>query len=415
MGKKELKSSVSSILIATFSPRKNNVRASTNGMIGPLLFYFLPRVKNLTLIDQPYPGSDIIVPRVEKYQNKRLVSLTKANFFAFFLMPLLILQNKPGTRVFFKVRDFLSVLEVGLKSLKTFDLFIGLESINTLAGIILRKLGRVKKVSYYVSDYSPIRYSPKIFNDLYLWLDRFCAMHADFIWDVSPAIQEARLKVGLDVKKSAPVIPIPNALYKEQINSVDVKKRYLHSAVFVGTLGLDNGPDIAVKAFKHVVKKIPSAKFHIIGGGGEGFEEKYLKGLVKRYNLSKNVLFYGFVQDQKKLSNIIMHFQIALAPYKMNPRSIRLYGDATKIRLYLAAGLPVITTNVPPLGRLVAKKGAAIIVEDNEKALANAIIDIFKDSKKRFSITKNAIAFAKNNTWENTYSTALKLMKLSLD
>ena len=50
---------------------------------------------------------------------------------------------------------------------------------------------------YYVSDYSPDRYRQKWFNDLYLWLDRQAAMHADIIWDVSPAMQPARVKAGL--------------------------------------------------------------------------------------------------------------------------------------------------------------------------------------------------------------------------
>ena len=94
--------------------------------------------------------------------------------------------------------------------------------------------------------------------------------------------------------------------------------------------------------------------------------------------------------------------------------SIRLYGDATKIRLYLAAGLPVITTKVPPLGQEAAKKGAAIIVDDNKEDLAHSIISIFSNKKVRDSLEANARRFAKNNTWENTYGTALKKMGMEL-
>jgi glycosyltransferase involved in cell wall biosynthesis len=87
---------------------------------------------------------------------------------------------------------------------------------------------------------------------------------------------------------------------------------------------------------------------------------------------------HGFISDVKEISKIIKSFQVALAPYKMIEGSIRLYGDATKIRLYLAAGLPVITTKVPPLGLEAQKKGAAIIVGDNKEELADAIISIFE-------------------------------------
>lgn len=403
---------ISSILIATFSPWKNGKRSSTNGMIEPMLHYFKPRVEDLTLIDQPYPGSDRVIPHVEKYKTGKLHSISKTLTSSFFLLPFLIVENKPGTRIAFKLRDFFSILEIGLKSKKSYDLFIGLESINTLAGILLKKLKKVKIVAYYVSDYSPYRYPNKFFNWIYLWLDRFCAMHADFIWDVSPAMQEARIKVGLDLKKSAKAILVPNALYREQIHSLPVRERIKNTAVFVGTLGLDNGPDLAVKAFRLVTKEIPSAKLHIIGGGGQGFEKKFLEKLVKKYHLQKNVIFHDFITDQKVLSKTIEKFQLALAPYKKNPRSIRLFGDATKIRLYFAAGLAVITTPIPPLGRQAEKKGAVRIVLDNEKELSNTIIELFRNEDKLSNLINNAKKLAKNNTWENTYSNAINKMGL---
>jgi glycosyltransferase involved in cell wall biosynthesis len=381
-------------------------------MIGPLLFYFLPRVKNLTLIDQPYPGSDILAPRIEKYRDKKMTKLSKAYFSTLSILPLLIVENKPGTRISFKIRDFLSVLEVGLTSKENYDLFIGLESINTLAGILLRKLGKVKRVAYYVSDYSPYRYPSKIFNSIYLWLDRFCAMHADFIWDVSPAMQPARIKVGLDSEKSAPVIPVPNALYKEQIGFLPLSKRDPHSLVFVGTLGLENGPDLAVEAVRLVVKKFPLLKLHIFGGGGQGFERKLLEELTRKYKLQNNVVFHNFIDDQKLLSETIQHFEIALAPYKITPRSVRLYGDATKIRLYLAAGLPVITTRVPPLGKIVAEKGAAAVVPDNATSFAKEVICLLENRNKREKMSKKAYALSIGNTWEDTYGGAMRKMKL---
>ena len=123
---------------------------------------------------------------------------------------------------------------------------------------------------------------------------------------------------------------------------------------------------------------------------------------------------HGFISDVKEISQLIKSFQVALAPYKMIEGSIRLYGDATKIRLYLAAGLPVITTKVPPLGQEAAKKGAAVIVGDNKEELAEAILKLFSNKELRNKITLQAIRFAKKNTWENTYGTALKKMNFIL-
>lgn len=412
MGKRTIKP-ITSLLFATFAPWNNNKRAATNGMIEPFLSFFPERINYFTILEQPYPGSDRIKPFIHSYKNGKLQNEKILSVFSTLLMPFLKISNKPGTHAVFKIRDYLSVIEAGWHYRKSYDIFIGLESINALAGVFLRKIGKVKKVAYYCSDFSPNRFQSKIVNNFYLWLDRQAAMRADFIWDVSPAMQPARIATGLDVKQSAPVIDIPNALFPEQINSLPHTKRDKYSVVFVGTIGLENGPDLAIEAFKNVVKKYPNAVLHIIGGGGKGFEDEYLKKLAKKNKIDKNVIFHGFISDVKKISDMIKHYQIAIAPYKNISGSIRLYGDATKIRLYLAAGLPIITTHVPPLGKIAEKKGAAMVTNDTAKDLGEAINALFNNKKKYVSMSENAMKFAKNNTWKNTYATAIKHMGYS--
>lgn len=402
---------MSSLLISTFSPWKDNQRIATNGMIEPLLYYFLPRFKTISLLDQPYPGSDRITPVREDYKNGKLKRKKKINVSSGVLYPFLSLVNKPGTHVIYKIRDILSTIEAGTRSSENYDMFVGLESINAIGGIILRKLGKVKTVCYYCSDYSPQRFSSPYLNNLYLWLDRFAAAHCDYIWDVSLAMQPARIKAGLNPQKSAPVIYVPNALFKEQIDSLPLSNRDSQSIVFMGTLGLENGPDLAIESFQIVLKKYPKAILHIIGGGGKGFEAEYLNNLARKLKVEKNVVFHGFISDVKKVSEVIKHFQIALAPYKMIKGSIRLYGDATKIRQYLAAGLPIITTEVPPLGKVAQKAGAALIVKDTKEDIAKAIISLLNNKKEMVSMISKAETYAKNNTWENTYGKAIQTME----
>lgn len=406
---------ISSLFFATFSVWKDNKRTGTNGMIDPFIFYFIPKIKNSFILDQPYPGSNKVIPETETYTNGKLKGKFKV-LTGQLLSPLLFLSNSPGTHLIFKLRDFLSVIESGLRLNRKIDLFIGLESVNTLAGIILKKIGKVKTVVYYVSDYSPNRFNSKILNSAYLWLDRTCAENVDYIWDVSLAIQPARIKAGLDQKKSATVIHVPNALFRGQLNTIPFEKREKNTIVFVGTLGLENGPDLAVKAFAKVIKKIPSSKLHIIGGGGKGFESEFLKNLAFDLGISRSVVFHGFIPDVKKVSEIIKNFQVAVAPYKFSTEfSVRQYGDATKIRQYLGVGLPIITTNVPPLGKEVKTKKAALIVNDSVEEIARAIIKLLNNKKLNKEMSLNAYNFAKNNTWESTYSRALKKMGLKIE
>lgn len=400
---------ISSVLIATFSPWNNGKRGPTNGMVEPLISFFVPKNSQVTLIDQPYPGSDRIFPMVEIYKKGKLIKKTNSFVCTMLLYPILFLQNTSATRISFKLRDFFSILEWVILTRKHYDLFIGLESINTLAGIFLRKLGFISTVIYYVSDYSPIRYSSPLLNKIYLWLDRLCAKHADFIWDVSKTMMPARIKAGLSKSKAAPVIHVPNAIFPSQIRVVAASKLVPYSLAFAGTTGPENGLDLAIEALAIARKKIPQLTLHIVGGGRKE-DDIRITTLIEQLHLTKNIRNHGFINNLSKLSDVLSMFMVGLAPYRAIPNSVRWYADATKMRLYFANGLPVITTQVPPLGKEAKEKGCAVVVNDTKEGLAKAIIDILADEKRYQTYRKAAILFAKNNTWENTYQSAVDQM-----
>lgn len=398
----------STVLIATFSLWCDGKRLPTNGSVEPLIDFFTSGVKKMVLIDQPIPGSDKVMHRIKKYENGK-DKILSSSIWMYFFYPFLKLTNEPGTRIFFKLRDFFSVIDQCIKERGRFNYFIGLESINALAGILMRKLNIIDKVIYYVSDYSPRRYPQKWFNWLYLLLDRYCAMHADFIWDVSKTMQPARIKAGLNPLKSAPVIHVPNALKPRQIRFNSYKNIKPFSLVYMGTLGRDNGSDVAIKAMSQILKNYPKAVLHIIGGGEKDMPR--LQKLVLSLRLEKKVKLYGYILDGNKMSEILRSCYVALAPYRAYEGSARYYGDAGKIRAYAAAGVPIITTNVPPLGKEVKEKGAALIVKDNPADFAKAIIKIFSDRNLYLRLRKGTISFARNNTWENSFGHAFKIIK----
>ena len=401
----------SKILIGDFSMWQEGKRTSINGNIKALLEFFSPRSAQIDLVDGPHPGSDRVCSIIEIHQKGKLQK-TRCAKSSYFLYPFLKFTNDVSkTQVTFKIRDVLATLEQGLFSGRKYQLFIGLESIYTFTGLILRKLGVVETVVYYISDYAPNRYSQKWFNELYLWLDRFCAMHADFIWDVSKAMHPARIKAGLNPKRSAPELHVPNALFPQQIEYYPLNKLNKKMILFSGSLGIDNGPDLAIKALPIILKAAPGAELHFTGGNIPEHENR-LKKLVKKMKLEKHVAFHGFIQNVDEFFRLTRGAYIGLAPYVVMKKSVRWYADSVKIRAYLAAGLPVITTRVPPLGKEVAEAGAALMVEDNPKAVAGGIIKLLRDKKLYQNTRRAAIKYIKNNTWENVFSKALQQMKM---
>lgn len=392
------------VLFATFSVWIGGKRLPTNGNIEPLRDFLVPKVKKLVIIDQATPGSDLVMPKIEVYERNKKNKVERSSWWLYILWPFLKLFNQHGTRVVFKLRDFFSVLDWCFKDRTSYDFFIGLESINALAGIFLRKLGFIKRVVYYVSDYSPQRYKIKWFNWVYVWLDRLCAIHADYIWDVSKAMQPARIQAGLNPKKSALEIHVPNGLYPEQIKFNHLSKVKPYTLVYMGTLGPENGPDLVIEALPQVLTKFSQTKLYIIGGSNADI--KRLEEQAKRIGVLAKIKCYGFVSRAQDMSRIIRSCYLALAPYRTILGSPRYYADAGKIRAYCAAGLPVVTTEVPPLGREAAEKGAAIVVKDNSNELTSAITKLFSNRQLYLQLRSRAIQFAKDSTWEHTFSSA---------
>ncbi len=397
-----------SVLFATFSLWANGKRMPTNGSVEPLRDFLVPRVKKLILIDQLVPGEPDISYKIEEYSGDKTTFIPhKMGWWFIFLSPFLHVTNTNSTQIPFKIRDFLSVIDWVVRDKTVFDYFIGLESVNAIAGIFLRRIGRVKKVIYYVSDYSPNRYRNGLFNRVYLWLDRFAATNSDYIWDVSKAMQPARIQSGLNPGLSAPVIHVPNGLYQEQIKSLDVTHIRPYSLVYMGTLGSENGPDLIIQAMPKILKKIPKANLSVIGGG-ENIH--VLRRIVSELNLKGSVTLYGYVPDGVKMAKLLQKCAIGVAPYRSIPGSIRYYADAGKIRAYCAAGLPVISSDVPPLGKEVAAYGGAVIVSDTIDEFAKSAVTLFTNRSRYLTMRKNAFNYARNSTWENTFIKAFSDM-----
>ena len=84
-----------------------------------------------------------------------------------------------------------------------------------------------------------------------------------------------------------------------------------------------------------------------------------LKRRVADLGLSTRVTFHGFVEDHADVERLIAAASIAAAPYEDDLGSFTRFADPGKLRAYLAAGLPIVMTGVPPNAtELSAEAGA---------------------------------------------------------
>jgi glycosyltransferase involved in cell wall biosynthesis len=96
------------------------------------------------------------------------------------------------------------------------------------------------------------------------------------------------------------VFPIYGGVNIETMNNAPFRE-IKFEGIFCGRLHPQKGCDLLLRIWKEVVKTIPDAKLGIIGNGEKNYE-KYLRNLVKKFELNNNVTFLGYVNDEEKYS-----------------------------------------------------------------------------------------------------------------
>jgi len=150
---------------------------------------------------------------------------------------------------------------------------------------------------------------------------------------------------------------------------------------FVGRFSVRKGIHILMDAFKHVVKEIPNAKLLI---AGKGFLKEYLKHKAKANKIAENVKFLGCIFG-KALAKFYMASDVVVCP--------SIFAEAFGIVILeaMAAGKPVIATNVGGIPEIVNHEVNGLLVEPHDvKELSNAIIRLLSNDKERQRMGKNA-------------------------
>lgn len=288
------------------------------------------------------------------------------------------------------------------------DLMIALDNLNTVSGLSLRTIGRVKEVIYYTIDFVPKRFDNVIMNNIYHYLEKLSVRHADSTWNLTERVAEGREKVlGMSTKKYSKQIVVPigiwfNRIPRKKFNQIDK-----HSIIYAGGLMPHQGIQLVIEALPLIKEQIPDVTFEIIGIGSY---ENDLKKLVKEKNLEGTVSFLGYMEKHDDVEKILSSKGIAAAMYNEELSRWSYYADPSKVKTYIAAGLPVLTTSVTQIAKEIEKRDCGYMLDYNAKAFAKAAIKIFKDEKLHNRFRNNATRFAKGFDWNTLLDTNLKFI-----
>ncbi len=305
-----------------------------------------------------------------------------------------------GHALFFYLKDLVFSICYVLGSGKKYDLYAGSDNLNALAGIILRALGRVRRVAYYVIDFTPVRFPGRVMNGIYQAINKFCCYHADIVWNVSPSMIEGRERIGILPEKSAPQLTVPLGCDFARISKTVPEKHDPYTLAYFGMLREEHGPGLILEALPSVMKEFPQASV-VFAGDGELRDR--LERRAAEMGISDRVRFTGFVGSDREAYRVLGGCGLALATYPPDDNTYKRYCDPGKVKIYLACGLPTLITDVPAVAGEIQKRGAGRIVEYSPDSLAGEIIDIFRNPEEYALMRERAVALAAEYSWDSIW------------
>ena len=164
--------------------------------------------------------------------------------------------------------------------------------------------------------------------------------------------------------------------------------------IYVGTLCVVKGVKYLIEAMKIINQKNQKAILLIVGDG----EERYnLELLVKRLNTNGSVSFAGRV-DHKYISQYMAASDVFVLPSLSE-------GFPVTILEAMAAGLPIVTTNVRGLPEIVKDDENGFVVEpQNPAQLAGKISLLLDNNELRRKISAKNKIMAGEYSWNSVAS-----------
>jgi glycosyltransferase involved in cell wall biosynthesis len=249
------------------------------------------------------------------------------------------------------------------------DTWFGFNPLACARGLVSRRLGQAASVVLWSVDFVPDRFGVgTLATRIYDRIDRVACVHADARVELSEAARDARNgRHGLPPDTTL-VHVVPMGAWLDRVPTTPPDGFRRRRVVFLGHLVPRQGVEVLLDAIVLLQTRGEHVEADVIGTGPlEASLRERARGL------SETVRFHGFVADHREVERRLAEASLAAAPYRPGEGTFTQYSDPGKLKAYLAAGLPIVMTDVPPNAQELAQSGGAEIVPYDAAAIADAV------------------------------------------
>lgn len=202
--------------------------------------------------------------------------------------------------------------------------------------------------------------------------------------------------------------PIDTATFHPLENTGELRKKFgvgdwpiMHA----GRLAVERSIDVIIRALPLVQKEFPAAELMI---SGRGVAEKQLRALAAELHVEDSVKFLGFI-EQETLVEAYNAGKVFAITSTADTQSLVMMQA-------MACGAPVIGVNARALPEYINDTNGFLIEPGDSQALANRIIQLFKDEPLRKKLGAGGRASALQyspaaiaDRWEKIYAEAITI------
>ena len=355
------------------------------GPVQALRNYLINKTGELIYITHPFSYSKLDGSKAEFYKSGKVVETARG--------------HKRGPNQLFQwVKDVIFNIKFVSGLNKKTGIFVAIDNLNAMTAILLKWMGKVDKVAYYIIDHTPRRFKNPVFNWFYESIDGFACKNSDYIWSLSKRIADAKnVKFKL---KGANNLVVPVGVELDKVDKFSVEEKVAKKTmILMSMLDETKGVQLLIDAMQDIIKEVPAAQLLIIGTGPY---EPALKEQAKRLGMEECVKFLGLM-DHDSLFKFIPHHRIGMAPYINDANNYSWYADPTKPKEYLGCGLPLVITDVPWIAQEVDSRPMGVVCKYEKVSLTAACVKMLKDDDFYRVCLKNSIEFASGLSWKVIY------------
>ena len=171
--------------------------------------------------------------------------------------------------------------------------------------------------------------------------------------------------------------------------------------IFTGAHSIHNGSLLLLEIAERTKRQHPHLVYHVFDRFADYREIKSLFiAEVQRRNLEENVKILPPVLPHEMMS-VLNRATIGIAPNLRVPQHI--VGLPTKLFEYMAAGLPIVASDLPPAIEFVGSSKAGVLAQpENPASFADSIAKLINDRSYARSLGQNGQrAFREKYSWES--------------